>query len=167
MDSLTDTLRHSQSTRKQTKVGQFMPSWIKHQALSQSLCPGDAQGQPSLRVSSTPGSSGRSNVSRQRDYHLPSPASDASLSQTSTDTPATSRQPAQLNSPLMLIQSFLESLCNADKDGRIVVSQTGGHLASSSLKFLLLNPSVHFTDIVREARAIIVAGGTMQPVREP
>ena len=34
----------------------------------------------------------------------------------------------------------------------------------SSLKFLLLNPAVHFADVVSEARAIIVAGGTMQPV---
>ena len=39
-----------------------------------------------------------------------------------------------------------------------------GQLCGSSLKFLLLNPSVHFTSIVREARAVIVAGGTMQPV---
>ena len=34
----------------------------------------------------------------------------------------------------------------------------------SSLKFLLLNPAVHFADVVSEARAVIVAGGTMQPV---
>ena len=37
-------------------------------------------------------------------------------------------------------------------------------LSCSSLKFLLLNPAVHFTSIVKEARAVIVAGGTMQPV---
>ena len=42
-----------------------------------------------------------------------------------------------------------------------------GQLSASSLKFLLLNPSVHFTKIVQEARAVIVAGGTMQPVSEP
>ena len=35
----------------------------------------------------------------------------------------------------------------------------------SVLKYLLLNPSVHFGSIVHEARAVIVAGGTMQPVR--
>ena len=38
-------------------------------------------------------------------------------------------------------------------------------LSGSSLKFLLLNPSLHFTSIVSEARAVVVAGGTMQPVR--
>ena len=37
-------------------------------------------------------------------------------------------------------------------------------IGKSSLKFLLLNPAVHFADVVSEARAVIVAGGTMQPV---
>ena len=39
-------------------------------------------------------------------------------------------------------------------------------LSMSSLKFLLLNPSVQLSRIVKEARAVIVAGGTMQPVRQ-
>ena len=33
-----------------------------------------------------------------------------------------------------------------------------------SLKFLLLNPAVYFKSVVQEAKAVIVAGGTMQPV---
>jgi len=37
-------------------------------------------------------------------------------------------------------------------------------LRNSSLKFLLLNPAVHFADVLAEARAVIIAGGTMQPV---
>jgi len=37
-------------------------------------------------------------------------------------------------------------------------------VSNSSLKFLLLNPAVHFADILAEARAVIIAGGTMQPV---
>ena len=37
-------------------------------------------------------------------------------------------------------------------------------LSGSSIKFLLLNPAVHFTDVLQEARAVVVAGGTMQPV---
>lgn len=107
----------------------------------------------------------------------------------------------QMNSPLMLIESFLQALTNADKDGRIVITRKGiiqinchstrrllemlgqfhlflagwiktvcyvfssALLSGSSLKFLLLNPSLHFTSIVSEARAVVVAGGTMQPVR--
>jgi len=41
---------------------------------------------------------------------------------------------------------------------------TTDKFSNSSLKFLLLNPAVHFADILAEARAVIIAGGTMQPV---
>ena len=37
-------------------------------------------------------------------------------------------------------------------------------LSRCSLKFLLLNPAVYFKSVVQEAKAVIVAGGTMQPV---
>lgn len=36
--------------------------------------------------------------------------------------------------------------------------------SQSSIKFLLLNPAAHFASVVQEARAVVVAGGTMQPV---
>ncbi|XP_052794616.1 ATP-dependent DNA helicase DDX11-like [Mya arenaria] len=75
------------------------------------------------------------------------------------------RERVVMNSPLMHIEGFLLSLTNADKDGRIVVNKQK-LLSQSSIKFLLLNPAVHFADVVREARAVIVAGGTMQPVSE-
>ena len=89
------------------------------------------------------------------------------MSSSSTPTPTSdSAAPHQMNSPLMLIESFLAALTNADKDGRIVVGKKGS-LSTSSLKFLLLNPSTHFTAIVQEARSVIVAGGTMQPVSQP
>lgn len=32
------------------------------------------------------------------------------------------------------------------------------------LKFLLLNPETHFAEIVEKAKAIVLAGGTLQPV---
>ena len=31
----------------------------------------------------------------------------------------------------------------------------------------MLNPSVHFTSIIKEARSVVVAGGTMEPVNIP
>lgn len=33
------------------------------------------------------------------------------------------------------------------------------------LKYQLLNPSPNFMDVVEEARAVVLAGGTMSPVR--
>lgn len=42
-----------------------------------------------------------------------------------------------------------------------------GSVGQSSLKFLLLNPAVHFAQVVKECRALVIAGGTMQPVRYP
>ena len=36
----------------------------------------------------------------------------------------------------------------------------------SRLKFLLLNPVVHFAPILHQCRAVAVTGGTMQPVRQ-
>ncbi|KFZ56565.1 Putative ATP-dependent RNA helicase DDX11-like 8, partial [Podiceps cristatus] len=68
-------------------------------------------------------------------------------------------------SPLMQIEGFLSALTNANQDGRVILNRQGT-VGQSSLKFLLLNPAVHFAKVVEECRAVIIAGGTMQPVRE-
>ncbi len=39
-----------------------------------------------------------------------------------------------------------------------------GLINQSSIRYLLLNPSIHFTSIIKEARSVVVAGGTMEPV---
>ena len=70
-----------------------------------------------------------------------------------------------MRSPLMLIEGFLSALTNADKDGRIVFNKQSV-VSQCSLKFLLLNPAVYFAQVAREARSVIVAGGTMQPIAE-
>uniref|UniRef100_A0A3B3RE12 ATP-dependent DNA helicase DDX11 n=2 Tax=Paramormyrops kingsleyae TaxID=1676925 RepID=A0A3B3RE12_9TELE len=41
-----------------------------------------------------------------------------------------------------------------------------GTLAQDSLKFLLLNPAIHFAPVLKECKAVIIAGGTMQPVAD-
>ena len=69
----------------------------------------------------------------------------------------------QRSSPLMVIEAFLSALTNMDDNSRVSVTLSG-QLATSSFRFLLLNPTVHFEEIVRECRAVVVAGGTMQPV---
>ncbi|XP_063785267.1 ATP-dependent DNA helicase DDX11 isoform X2 [Pseudophryne corroboree] len=68
-------------------------------------------------------------------------------------------------SPLMQIEGFLTALTNANQDGRVIV-QLQGSVAQSSLKFLMLNPAVHFAEVLKECRSVIIAGGTMQPVSD-
>ncbi|NXT05528.1 DDX11 helicase, partial [Prunella fulvescens] len=71
----------------------------------------------------------------------------------------------QTASPLMQIEGFLSALTNANQDGRVILNRQGT-VGRSSLKFLLLNPAVHFAKVVEECRAVIIAGGTMQPVAD-
>ncbi|XP_015435483.1 PREDICTED: probable ATP-dependent DNA helicase DDX11 [Dufourea novaeangliae] len=71
----------------------------------------------------------------------------------------------QSNNPLISIVSFLECLQNSCSDGRIFIVP-GLTVGQSVVKFLLLNPAAHFYDIVRDARSIILAGGTMEPMDE-
>ncbi|XP_040318706.1 ATP-dependent DNA helicase DDX11 isoform X2 [Herpailurus yagouaroundi] len=68
-------------------------------------------------------------------------------------------------SPLMHIEGFLAALTTANQDGRVILNRQGS-LSQSSLKFLLLNPAVHFAQVVKECRAVVIAGGTMQPVSD-
>ncbi|OWA51733.1 putative ATP-dependent RNA helicase DDX11-like protein 8 [Hypsibius exemplaris] len=68
------------------------------------------------------------------------------------------------SSPLMVIEGFLETLTNANTDGRIVLS--ADTVSGGKLKFLLLNPAVYVSDIFQSARSVIFAGGTMRPVSD-
>jgi chromosome transmission fidelity protein 1 len=64
---------------------------------------------------------------------------------------------------LMHVQAFLLSLMNPSAEGRFFYSkEDGGDL---TLRYMLLDPTYHFKDIVENARAVILAGGTMSPVR--
>ncbi|XP_034380878.1 ATP-dependent DNA helicase DDX11 isoform X2 [Arvicanthis niloticus] len=78
------------------------------------------------------------------------------------DSQAVALRPA---SPLMHIEAFLAALTTANQDGRVIVNRQGS-MGQSSLKFLLLNPAVHFAQVVKECRAVVIAGGTMQPMEE-
>ncbi|KAL6431362.1 hypothetical protein ACFW04_007181 [Cataglyphis niger] len=71
----------------------------------------------------------------------------------------------QTSNPLMAILNFLECLKSRCIDGRICVLP-GATIGQGIIKFLLLNPATHFHDIVRDARSVILAGGTMEPMSE-
>ncbi|XP_051917307.1 ATP-dependent DNA helicase DDX11 isoform X2 [Hippocampus zosterae] len=68
-------------------------------------------------------------------------------------------------SPMMQVEGFFMALTSSNTDGRVVIHRHG-NLSESSVKFLLLNPAVHFAQVLNECRAVIIAGGTMQPVSD-
>ncbi|KAK0815837.1 ATP-dependent DNA helicase chl1 [Friedmanniomyces endolithicus] len=59
------------------------------------------------------------------------------------------------------IQTFLMTLMNPSKEGRFFWSRESD---TCILRYMLLDPAVHFQDIVHDARAVILAGGTMSPM---
>ncbi|KAF9431667.1 DEAD H (Asp-Glu-Ala-Asp His) box helicase 11 [Entomortierella beljakovae] len=106
-----------------------------------------------------------------------------------------SQQPLRQSStsPILLtVDAFLMSLLNADNDGRVIIAmeseessskddngdddsiQTGSASAEPVstrdlkpvLKFMLLNPANVFKPLVEEARSVVLAGGTMEPVSD-
>ncbi len=63
----------------------------------------------------------------------------------------------------MQFQSFLAALMNPATEGRFFISQQDGDVL---VKYTLLDPREHFRDVVEEARAVILAGGTMSPMSD-
>lgn len=59
------------------------------------------------------------------------------------------------------VQNFLMTLLNPSKEGRFFWARGSDDTA---LRYILLDPSEHFSGILDEARAIILAGGTMSPM---
>jgi chromosome transmission fidelity protein 1 len=64
---------------------------------------------------------------------------------------------------LMQLQNFLIVLMNPASEGRFFVTV---EREDTSVRYALLDPREHFRDIVEEARAVILAGGTMSPLSD-
>ena len=62
------------------------------------------------------------------------------------------------------VQSFLQTLANPAAEGRFFYEKD--ETKEASLKYMLLDPTHHFKQIVDDARAVILAGGTMSPVSD-
>ncbi|CAL3969756.1 unnamed protein product [Diplocarpon coronariae] len=83
---------------------------------------------------------------------------------------ASSKNPEQSTSTPVLhhISSLLAALTHPSKEGRLFYTLSS--IPSSpdliTLKFLLLDPSIHFQSIVSQARAVLLAGGTMSPMTD-
>ncbi|XP_028823273.1 LOW QUALITY PROTEIN: ATP-dependent DNA helicase DDX11 [Denticeps clupeoides] len=83
----------------------------------------------------------------------------------SQDHKGAEEEPHTRSSPMMLVESFLSALTSANKDGRVVI-QRHECVARCSVRFLLLNAALHFAELLKDCRSVIIAGGTMQPVAE-
>jgi Rad3-related DNA helicase len=64
------------------------------------------------------------------------------------------------------VEAFLVTLVDANDQGRIFIERFGeGEATNVVLKYQLLNPEHAFKQVVEDARAVVLAGGTMTPVR--
>lgn len=59
------------------------------------------------------------------------------------------------SNPLLAIISFLESLTYTYDDGRILI-QRNENRSQAKLQFLLLNPAILFSEIVKDARSVFI-----------
>ncbi|KAI4839694.1 DNA repair helicase [Aureobasidium sp. EXF-8845] len=64
------------------------------------------------------------------------------------------------------ITNLFMVLTNPAREGRLFYT-IGEEKTQTKVKYMLLDPSEHFRDIVEESRAVILAGGTMSPVNDP
>ena len=72
----------------------------------------------------------------------------------------------QTTSPVLTsVQVFLETLMNLASEGRFFCEKAEN--GDWVLRYMLLDPSPYFREVVEDARAVILAGGTMSPVRNP
>ena len=85
------------------------------------------------------------------------------IAHTEETRPVTTQNPRVSTAPVLNhIQSFLQVLTNPAAEGRFFYERNDD--GDLSLKYMLLDPTHHFKEIVEEARAVVLAGGTMSPV---
>ncbi|KAF2664653.1 DNA repair helicase [Microthyrium microscopicum] len=82
--------------------------------------------------------------------------------QSSTSTAASNERNTSMP-VLMHLQSFMAALMNPSAEGRFFFIKEDQDLI---IRYMLLDPTNHFKEIVQEARAVILAGGTMSPMED-
>ncbi|KAL9586121.1 MAG: hypothetical protein Q9212_001102 [Teloschistes hypoglaucus] len=78
--------------------------------------------------------------------------------------PSSSLAPANTTPTLTHVQGFLKTLMNPVAEGRFFFER--GESSVVALKYILLDPTFHFRDVVEDARAVVLAGGTMSPMED-
>lgn len=67
------------------------------------------------------------------------------------------------NPILFRIAQFLKCLTNRSREGRFIWSTDNNSIA---IKYILLDPSIIFEDIVSRAKCVLLCGGTMEPMED-
>ncbi|KAF1973302.1 DNA repair helicase [Bimuria novae-zelandiae CBS 107.79] len=88
----------------------------------------------------------------------------AAQSETSGQANTGGRAPRQAVPVLTQVQAFLMALMNPSDEGRFFYSSE--EASGMTLKYMLLDPTFHFKDVVEDARAVVLAGGTMSPMSD-
>lgn len=65
--------------------------------------------------------------------------------------------------PLLSILDFCLALSNSDKEGQIQIIKNGD---TTLISYILLHCSTNFMDLVQQARSVVLAGGTMDPIQQ-
>lgn len=65
---------------------------------------------------------------------------------------------------LITVENFLECLANPSDEGQFFFKTT--ETGVLTLEYMLLDPSYIFADVVKDARSIVLAGGTMEPMSD-
>ncbi|PGH00460.1 chromosome transmission fidelity protein 1 [Blastomyces parvus] len=87
---------------------------------------------------------------------------DGFIEQSSMESQAADKNASRLSVPVLFqVQSFLISLMNPSSEGKLFYEINQNDVL---LKYMLLDPTNHFREIVEDARAVILAGGTMSPM---
>ncbi|KAJ5885299.1 Helicase-like DEXD box c2 type [Penicillium taxi] len=82
----------------------------------------------------------------------------------SSEKPQPSQPRDRTTGPVLFhIQSFLLPLMNPSEEGRLFYQKSPEDVL---LKYMLLDPTNHFREVVEDARAVILAGGTMSPMSD-
>jgi chromosome transmission fidelity protein 1 len=105
-------------------------------------------------------------------YAVHAPSS-STTNPTSESSKSVSSSQQESSTPVLHhVSSLLSALTHPSKEGRLFftkepsTSTISPETQNITLKFLLLDPSTSFQTIVTEARAVILAGGTMSPMSD-
>ncbi|OJD19876.1 hypothetical protein AJ78_00236 [Emergomyces pasteurianus Ep9510] len=89
---------------------------------------------------------------------------DGFIEQSSMVSQAADKNGTRSSVPVLFqVQSFLLSLMNPSSEGKLFYEISQNDVL---LKYMLLDPTNYFREIVEDARAVILAGGTMSPMQD-